>query len=174
MGITAPSAKAPLALGLESVRLSKLPETVAGLGPLLDLPGLLPVFSAAQQAPDEPPGQTAAQVAAAFQAQALAALTEAWADDAGLRARLAPALTALLESTVLPPAAGLVDGDLGHPPGRGDQRSGQCADGGADRGLRRRRRRQGAEALPDRYRPGGGRCGIRALDPQAFWTTAHI
>jgi hypothetical protein len=66
--------------------------------------GLIPVFSAEEQAPEEDPGLTTVQIAAALQAKAETALSGAWADDAGHRAKTIAALQNLLTSTVLPGA----------------------------------------------------------------------
>lgn len=99
LGVSGPL---PLKLGLDSTNLTLLPPTAGNAADHCAVYGLLPVYSAAQQANDDTPGMTEAQLAAAFQAQATATLTSAWADDAGLRAVLGPALGQLLDLTVLP------------------------------------------------------------------------
>jgi hypothetical protein len=106
LGLPAPGAQTPLALKLDSTRLTVLPPTAGDSANHCSTYGLLPVFSAVQQASDDVPETDPAKLAAAFHDHAIAALTTAWADDAALRGRLGPALQTLLDRTMLPAQSG--------------------------------------------------------------------
>lgn len=69
----------------------------------LTIAGLVPVFSAAEQAGDDAPGPSEAQIAQQLADQARAALAEWWADAAALRQAIAAPLRDLLALTILPP-----------------------------------------------------------------------
>lgn len=108
LGLPAPGPQTPLTLKLDSTRLTLLPPTVGDSARHCSIYGLLPVFSAAQQASDDVPETDPAKLAQAFHDHAVAALTADWADDAGLRARLGPAVEKLLDRTILPTLPGNV------------------------------------------------------------------
>ncbi|WHO39157.1 hypothetical protein PMI04_000710 [Sphingobium sp. AP49] len=91
-------ATAPMPM-LDRAPLAALPDT----GPALTLAGLIPVFSAAEQAVDEEPGMSSADMAQALADNARVTLATAWADPDDIRQRLRPALRNLLNLTLLPP-----------------------------------------------------------------------
>jgi hypothetical protein len=108
LGLPAPGAQTPLTLKLDSTKLTVLPPTAGDSASHCSIYGLLPVFSAAQQASDDVPETDPAKLAQAFHDHAITALTADWADDAGLRAKLGPALQNLLDRTILPTLSGNV------------------------------------------------------------------
>jgi hypothetical protein len=97
-------AAAALPISLDSARLSLLPTNVAGAALHTTPYGYVPVFSAAEQVPDEAAGTSAAAIAAALAADTTAQLTAGWAGAAGKRPAVRAALATLLGLTVLPPA----------------------------------------------------------------------
>jgi hypothetical protein len=97
-------ATAALPTALDSARLSLLPGTVAGAASNTTPYGYVPVFSAAEQVPDEPEGTTAAAIAAALAADTTAQLTAGWDGAASLRSSIQDALSTQLSLTVLPAA----------------------------------------------------------------------
>lgn len=108
LGLPAPGAQTPLSLKLDSTKLTLLPPTAGDSAKHCSVYGLLPVFSAAQQASDDVPETDPIKLAQAFHDHTIAALTAAWAGDAALRSKLGPALQTLLDRTILPTLPGNV------------------------------------------------------------------
>jgi hypothetical protein len=94
-------ATAALPTALDSARLSLLPITVAGAASHTTPYGYVPVYSAAEQVPDEPEPATQAAIAAALAADTKAQLTAGWAGAASRRGSIHNALATLLGLTVL-------------------------------------------------------------------------
>jgi hypothetical protein len=97
-------ASAALPTALDSARLALLPPTVAGAAVHTTPYGLVPVFSAAEQAPDEVSSTDAATLAAALAAEAKQQLTLAWTGAAGRRGAIRQHLSDLLGLVVTPAA----------------------------------------------------------------------
>lgn len=97
-------AAAALPGSLDSTRLLLLPPTVAGAALHTTPYGYVPVFSAAEQVPDDNHDTDVAAIAAALAASTTAQLTAGWAGAAGTRGAIRAALATLLGLTVLPAA----------------------------------------------------------------------